>query len=75
MKIDFIDIRRAYFHSPARRKVCIELPEGDREEGMCGELNGSMYGTRDVAQIGNIPTLNSSCKSRSFVVTIAHVFP
>ena len=45
MKIDFIDVRRAYFHGPARRKVYIELPEEDWEEGMCGELNRNMKST------------------------------
>ena len=50
MKIEFIDIRRAYFHSPARRKVYVKLPEEDYEEGMCGMLLKSMYGTRDAAQ-------------------------
>ena len=48
--LDFIDVRRAYFHAPARRDVQIELPEEDWEEGMCGKLDKSMYGTRDAAQ-------------------------
>ena len=50
MKLEFIDIRRAFFHAPARRKVFVQLPEEDAEEGMCGRLNKSMYGTRDAAQ-------------------------
>lgn len=50
MKIDFIDVSRAYFHAPVRREVYIELPIGDEQEGMCGRLNMSMYGTRDAAQ-------------------------
>ena len=50
MKIDFIGIRRAHFHSNARRHVYVQLPEEDREEGMCGKLNRAMYGTRDAAQ-------------------------
>ena len=28
----------------------MELPEEDKEEGMCGRLEKSMYGTRDAAQ-------------------------
>ncbi len=48
-KLDFIDVRRAYFHAKARRTVFIELPEEDQERGMCGELDKSMYGTRDAA--------------------------
>ena len=29
MTLDFIDIRRAYFHSKARREVYVQLPEED----------------------------------------------
>ena len=50
MKLDFIDVRRAYFHALSRREVYIKLPDEDREEGKCGKLNKSMYGTRDAAQ-------------------------
>ena len=50
MKIDFIDVRRAYFHADARRKVYVKLPPEDDEPGMCGMLLKSMYGTRDAAQ-------------------------
>ena len=37
MKLDVIDVRRAYFHAEARRQVFVELCEEDRIEGMCGE--------------------------------------
>ena len=50
MKLDFIDVRRAYFHAKARRAVFVRLPEEDRDEGMCGRLIKAMYGTRDAAQ-------------------------
>jgi len=50
MKLDFIDIRRAYFHALARRKVYVKLCKEDYEVGMCGRLNKAMYGTRDAAQ-------------------------
>ena len=36
MKLEFIDIPRAYHHAKALREVYIELPEGDEEDGMCG---------------------------------------
>jgi hypothetical protein len=49
MKIDFTDVRRAYFHSPAVREVYVDLPEEGWEDGMCGKLLKSMYGTRDAA--------------------------
>ena len=32
--LGFIDIKRAYFHAPCKRKVYIELPAEDQEEGM-----------------------------------------
>ena len=50
MKIDFIDISRAYFQADAIRDMYVQLPDEDREEGMCGRLMKSMYGTRDAAQ-------------------------
>ena len=50
MKLDFIDIRKAFFHADARREVYIELPMEDHEEGKCGKLRKSLYGTRDAAQ-------------------------
>ena len=50
MKLGFIDIRRAYFHAKARRRVYVQLPPEDAEPGMCGLLLKSMYGTRDAAQ-------------------------
>jgi len=53
MKLDFIDVSRAYFHAPAIRKVYVELPDEDAEEGMVGLLMKSMYGTRDAAQNWN----------------------
>ena len=50
MKLDFIDVRRAYYHANALRQVYVALPPGDEEEGMCGLLVKSLQGTRDAAQ-------------------------
>ena len=50
MKLDFADVRRAYFHAPSIRKVYIQLPEEDNQPGMVGLLQKSTYGTRDAAQ-------------------------
>jgi hypothetical protein len=50
MKLDFIDVRRAYYHADALREVYVSLPPGDEEEGMCGLLVKSLQGTRDAAQ-------------------------
>ena len=50
MKLDFIDVRRAYFHAKARREVHVSLPPEDWEDGKCGKLQKAMYGTRDAAQ-------------------------
>lgn len=51
-KIMVNDVSRAYFCAPARRQVFVELAEEDKIDGedMIGELNYSMYGTRDAAQ-------------------------
>ena len=49
-KIEFIDIKRAFFHATARREVYVDLPEEDAEEGMCALLVKSLYGTRDAPQ-------------------------
>ena len=50
MCLDFIDVSRAFFHADAIRRVYVQLPEEDAQEGMCGLLGKSMYGTRDAAQ-------------------------
>ena len=50
MKLDFIDVRRAYFHALARREVFVKLPPEDDQPGMCGKLVKALYGTRDAAQ-------------------------
>ena len=47
-----VDVRRAYFYAPARRRIYVELPPQDRapgDESMCGLLRVSLYGTRDAA--------------------------
>ena len=50
MKIDFIDISRAFVQADAIREVYVELPGEDAGQGMCAKLKKSMYGTRDAAQ-------------------------
>ena len=50
MCLDIIDVKKAYFHSPALREIYISLPPEDAEPGMCGKLLKSMPGTRDAAQ-------------------------
>ena len=43
-----IDVRRAHFHSPARRKVFIVLPEeAGTDKSKVGRLPRSMHGCRD----------------------------
>ena len=47
------DVSRVSFHATATRNVYVQLPDEDAEEGeegRCGKLNYSMYGTRDAAQ-------------------------
>ena len=46
------DVKRAYFYAPASRPLFIDIPEEDLEEGdegMVGQLQLSLYGTRDAA--------------------------
>ena len=50
LKLDVIDVKRAFFHAPCRREVYVELPPEDSEPGMCGILSMAMYGIRDVPQ-------------------------
>ena len=48
-----VDVRKAHLCAPATRDVFIEPPKEDKEEGeedMCGQLQYSMYGTRDAAK-------------------------
>ena len=48
----YADVSRAYFYAKAVRPVYVKLPDEDREagdEGRCGRLKMSMYGTRDAA--------------------------
>ena len=47
------DISRVFLHAKAKREVFVQIPPEDLEhgeEGICGRLNYSMYGTRDAAQ-------------------------
>ena len=48
------DVSRAFFEAPARREVCIELPDEEFEipqdgNDYVGYLEKSLYGTRDAA--------------------------
>ena len=42
-ELDFIDVRRAYFHAPARRLVYVRLPPEEEQEGMCGKLVKALW--------------------------------
>ena len=48
--LDFIDVRRAYFHAPARRLVYIKLQPEDNEPGMRGKVRKALYCAKDAAQ-------------------------
>ena len=71
-----IDVRRAYFYAKARRRVYIELPEGDGGgpgSRQCGLLRKSLYGTRDAAQkLGNA-SLEASWSGLACAGTSEHV--
>ena len=49
--LDFIDIRRTYYHAPARVEVYVKSHPRDEEEGVCGQLIRSLPGTRGGVQI------------------------
>ena len=52
LKLMYADVSRAYFYAKAIRPVYVQLTEEDLEdgdEGKCGKLLMSMYGTRDAA--------------------------
>ena len=52
-RIGVIDVSRAYFHAKCKRALYIQIPDEDWEpgdEGRVGELQLSLYGTRDAAQ-------------------------
>ena len=43
------DVKKAYFFADATRKLYVELPPEEYEQGRCGRLLKSLYGTRDAA--------------------------
>ena len=52
LKLMYADVSRAYFYAKAIRPVYVQLTDEDVEEGdegKCGKLLMSMYGTRDAA--------------------------
>ena len=50
--VALVDLRRAYFYAPSRRRVFVELPPEDYQAGdehVCGLLQFCLHGTRDAA--------------------------
>ena len=48
------DVSRAFFEAPAKRDLCVELPEealaaGETTQDTVGKLKASLYGTRDAS--------------------------
>ena len=57
----FIDVKKAHFWSPARRRLLVELPpEAGYSHDKVGLLKKSLYGTRDAPLIGR-RLLRRSC--------------
>jgi hypothetical protein len=53
-KILIADVSRAFFEAPAKRDICVELPEealasGESIQDTVGKLLASLYGTRDAS--------------------------
>lgn len=44
-------VRRSYVHATSRTHLQVKLREEDKAEGMCGELNITMYGAGDAAHL------------------------
>ena len=51
LSLKLTDISRAHFYGKAGRRVFVNLPEGDEEEGKCALLLRTMYGTRDASAV------------------------
>ena len=54
-KILIADVSRAFFEAPAKRDICVELPEealsaGETTQDTVGKLLASLYGTRDASK-------------------------
>ena len=48
--VALVDVRRAHFYAPSRKRAFVEVPQEDSEVGECGLLQGSLYGIKDVPQ-------------------------
>ena len=51
LKLGLWDISRAHFYGVPKRRIYVELPPEDAEEGFCGLLEKSMYGCQDAPAI------------------------
>ena len=49
MKLEFVDIKRAYLQAPARRDTYVQHLEEESAPGMCAKLVKAMSGTLDAA--------------------------
>jgi hypothetical protein len=49
MTLRLTGISRAHFYGVSSRRISVTLTEGDEEEGKCGLLLRTMYGTRDAS--------------------------
>ena len=54
-KVLIADVSRAFFEAPAKRDICVELPEealsaGESVHDTVGKLLASLYGTRDASK-------------------------
>ena len=53
IRVMHVDVSTAYFNTPVKREICIEIPCEDWSEqdgDVVGKLEKSLYGTRDAAQ-------------------------
>jgi len=64
-KLEFIDVRRAYFHAKARRLVYVKLPPEDNEEGNVVSYSRQCVAPGMLPRIGKQSTWNS-CNQLGF---------
>lgn len=55
-RMRLLDVIRAHWYARATSRLFIDLPAEDAEEGMCGELMQSMYGTREAGRNWHLET-------------------
>ena len=81
--VALVDVRRAYFYAPARRRVFVELPTEDHQTGdehMCRLLQYSLYGVACASTLSDLkltkvsacPCVWKGCVKGEHIVATVH---